>query len=88
MSKEEPVKYIKNKLSNIDINDSYIEDTNIDNYETDEEEIERQNREYYLETLNIIQQNILEYVEQKSIPLCEYLTIKNIGDMLYNKINF
>lgn len=88
MSKEEPIKYVKNKISINDVNNTYIEDTTVDNYETDEEENQDQNREYYLETLNIIQQNIIEYVEQKSIPLCEYLTIKNIGDMLYNKINF
>jgi hypothetical protein len=86
MSKEKPVKYVKNKISNNDVNDTYIEGTPLDKYETDEED--NQNKEYYLETLNIIQQNIIEYVEEKSIPLCEYLTIKNIGDMLYNKINF
>ena len=88
MSKEEPIKYVKNKISNNDVNDTYIEDTIIDNYETDEEDIQIQNKEYYLETLNIIQQNIIEYVEQKNIPLCEYLTIKNIRGMLYNKIKF
>lgn len=87
MSKEEPIKYVKNKISN---NDD-TEDKNADNYEeieTDEEEIENQNKEYYLQTLNIIQQNMIEYVDKKSLPLCEYLSIKNIEHMLYNKINF
>ena len=91
MSKEEPVKYIKNKMANHHINNTYIEDKNLgDEDETDdeEEEIKNHNREYYLQTLNIIQKNMLEYVIQKSLPICEYLSLKIINNMLYNKLNF
>ena len=88
MSKEEPIKYIKNKSINNDINDTYVEDKNLEDETDDEEEIENQNREYYFQTLNIIQKNMLEYVDQKSLPICEYLSLKNINNMLYNKINF
>ena len=90
MSKEEPVKYIKNKMINNHNNDTYIEEKNLENEiddETDDEE-EIQNREYYLQSLNIIQKNILEYVDQKSLPICEYLSLKIINNMLYNKLNF
>ena len=81
MSKEEPIKYIKNKSINNDINDTYVEDKNLEDETDDEEEIENQNREYYFQTLNIIQKNMLEYVDQKSLPICEYLSLKNINNM-------
>ena len=87
MSKEDSIKYVKNKLISTDFNSNKNEINLYNNEDTDEEQnYENENREYYLKTLSIIQQNILEYVEQKSIPLCEYLLTKNIDKILYKKI--
>ena len=78
----------KNKIKTILKEDIFIDSE----YEEDENytaniDFERKEEEYYKDTLNIIQKNILEYVEEKNLPICEYLSIQNI-DIFLNKIIF
>ena len=78
-------KVIKNKILNDD-------DENYDDQYEEEDKINENQRinteiEYYNETLHILQTNILEYVVNNNLPICEYLSIKNIDDFL-DKIKF
>jgi hypothetical protein len=78
----------KNKIKtilkeDIFIDSEYEEDENY----TDNIDFERKEQEYYNDTLNIIQKNILQYVKEKNLPICEYLSIQNI-DIFLNKIIF
>jgi hypothetical protein len=78
----------KNKIKTILKEDIFIDSE----YEEDENytnniDFERKEQEYYNDTLNIIQKNILQYVEEKNLPICEYLSIQNI-DIFLNKIIF
>ena len=67
---------LKNNMSEIIQVNSDIEDENT------------KNEEYYVDTLDIIQKNILEYIESNSLPLCEYLSLKDIKRLLYKTNNF
>ena len=79
------VKNIKNKIMFSD----NISETNSEynsDYEEDQNKIYEE--EYYRDTIDIIQKNIFDYVERASLPLCEYLStkdIKNIVDEFLNK---
>ena len=42
--------------------------------------------EYYSETLVIIQNNILEYIIDKNVTICEYLSIKNIDNFITSNL--
>ncbi len=46
------------------------------------------NQEYYLDTINIIRENILGYIEDNSLCLCEYLSLKDIKTLLRKSNNF
>lgn len=59
----------------------YIEDDFDDDVENQifiEEYNENISNEFYQETVNIIQQNLLNYVNDKSLPVCEYLNYESI----------
>lgn len=78
----------KNKNKTILKEDIFIDSE----YEEDENytyniDFEIKEEEYYNHTLNIIQQNILEYVKDKNLPICEYLSIQKI-DIFLRKIIF
>lgn len=78
-------KVIKNKILNDD-------DENYDDQYEEEDKINENQRinterEYYNETLDILQTNILDYVVSENLTICEYLSIKNIDNFL-NKIKF
>jgi hypothetical protein len=74
---------MSNKNKNIKNVFSYQE-----NGEEDETNIEVENQEYFIDTINIIRKNILDYVEDNSLPLCEFLSLKNVKTLLYNSKNF
>ena len=46
------------------------------------------NQEYYLDTMNIIRENILGYIEDNSLCLCEYLSLKDLKTLLRKSNNF
>jgi hypothetical protein len=68
---------IKNNIEDDD-NNSYIEDET--EYTSELEDL--LNEEYDENVLILIQKELLNYVEEKSLPICEYLTIDNIYDFI------
>ena len=68
---------IKNDIEDDD-NNSYIEDDT--EYTSELEDL--LNEEYDENVLILIQKELLNYVEEKSLPICEYLTIDNIYDFI------
>jgi hypothetical protein len=91
MSKEVQIKKDKKVSSFIDNYESNISENNEYNLNTDEDfeiDNEEKSREYYLNTINIIRKNILNYVEDKSLPLCEFLYLKDIKMLLRKSNNF
>jgi pterin-4a-carbinolamine dehydratase len=58
--------------------------------EESESEDEHPNFEelYYNDTINIIGKALSEFVDEKSLPLCEYLGRKSIKDFLKFNFNF
>jgi len=56
--------YEENYISNEDENEEY-----------EEELLEQQ---FYEETINIISKEFLNYIDHKSLPICEYLNNKHI----------
>jgi hypothetical protein len=68
------------KLNMADSNSEY-------NYSKDEEtasvcDYSKENEEYYNDTLVIIRNELLNYINDKSLPICEYLTINNIDKLI------
>lgn len=57
-------------------------------YEEDDINNEIANQEYYLDTINIIRENILGYIEDNSLCLCEYLSLKDLKTLLRKSNNF
>ena len=59
-------------------------------YEEEDDDINNEiaNQEYYLDTINIIRENILGYIEDNSLCLCEYLSLKDIKTLLQRSNNF
>ena len=91
MSKELKIKKSIKASSFIDNYENNITENNQYNFNTDEDfeiEYEEKMRDYYLNTINIIRKNILNYVEDKSLPICEYLSFKNIKMLLQKTNNF
>jgi len=77
----------KNRNNNKFINNEYIINNNSENEEY-EEEYDSDNLndyDYKQEIVNIIQKNILEYVEMKYLPLCEYLSLEKISKFIDKK---
>jgi hypothetical protein len=64
------------KPDNYYIDDEF--DDEVENKISNEEYNENISNEFYEETINIIQENLLNYVNDKSLPLCEYLNCEDI----------
>lgn len=64
------------KPDNYYIDDEF--DDEVENKISIEEYNENISNEFYEETINIIQENLLNYVNDKSLPLCEYLNYEDI----------
>ena len=65
-------------------------DNNSDNenfYLNDREE-EKIEEEYLADTILIIQKNLINFVEEKSLPLCEYLSLDSIEKFLNDNIEY
>ena len=91
MSKELKIKKNIKASSFIDNYENNITENNQYNFNTDEDfeiEYEEKMRDYYLNTINIIRKNILNYIEDKSLPICEFLYLKNIKLLLQKTNNF
>jgi hypothetical protein len=65
----------KNKYYGYEEND--ISDSDLIDSEDDKEN-EKKEYEYYLQTINIINKSLQNYVYEKSLPLCEYMTFEKI----------
>lgn len=78
-NRDKKIKYHENLINE---NDSENEDNN--NYDSDYEYVEF---EYNQESINIIQKNLLDYVERRSLPLCEYLSLEKISNFISKIIN-
>lgn len=81
-------KTIKNKNLYIDDynseDDNEFENTNIQNTHDDELEYEYENYQHLINTCELIQKELLNYVEKKNITLCEYLSVDNIEMFITN----
>lgn len=91
MSKEVQIKKDKKVSSIIDNYESNISENNeynLNTYEDFEIDDEEKSREYYINTINIIRKNILNYIEDKSLSLCEFLYLKDIKILLKKSNNF
>jgi hypothetical protein len=71
-----------------DKNGFYSDNENKDYYSENENEYEEELKEieYYNKTLEILKYNILIYVNEKSLPLCEYLSKRKIQDFLNKNV--
>ena len=79
-------KTIKNKNLFIDdyISENDDEFENINTNDDNEYDYEYENYQHLINTIELIQKEILNYVEKKSIPLCEYLSNDNIEIFITN----
>ena len=87
MSKADKDEIVFDKKSSMNIiieNDSEDDEKKNDNFEYEDDNVIDEN--YDKEALNFIEDNLLEYVKNRAIPLCEYITVKKI-DTFLNKIN-
>ncbi len=67
-------------------NENFSESDVIDSEE--EEENERiKEYEYYFKTINIINKSLHNYVDEKSLPLCEYMTFEKIERFVNKNLN-
>ena len=60
----------------IDIQSLYIEEN--ENENDSDDYAEEDSEQYIVDTANLIKQNILDYVDNKGYPLCEYLDFYNV----------
>ena len=58
-----------------------------ENYLKDEDEGKIE-EEYFTDTINMVQKNLLDFVENKSLPLCEYLNISSIKKFININIKY
>jgi hypothetical protein len=87
MSKADKDEIVFDKKSSMNIiieNDSEDDEKKNDNFEYEDDNVIDEN--YDKDALNFIEDNLLEYVKKRAIPLCEYITVKSI-DTFLNKIN-
>ena len=75
---------IKKKIINNE-DDGY--ESEQENYLKDEDEGKIE-EEYFTETVNMVQKNLLDFVENKSLPLCEYLNISSIKKFININIKY
>ena len=64
--------------------ENYETNSDIDNFNNDFDEIEEY--EYTQDTIIIIQNTLINYVTDNSLPLCEFLTF-NLVEKFLNSIN-
>lgn len=83
--KEEEVKYFKKKII---LSDNEDENNHTDNYDSDSYIQEQNCNNFHIETLNILQKNILEYINNKNLPIGEYLKLETIDKFLSKIPNF
>jgi len=82
--------FSKNKnfsFNDQDQNQNQDGEYNISNEYNSDYEQEILDNEYYEKTLNIIYKEFAYYIESKSLPICEYLEIKNIEKFLKKILN-
>jgi phosphoribosylaminoimidazole-succinocarboxamide synthase len=70
-------KHTKTTSSNTTTNDEYIEED-----EVEEEYTEEEVKEYYNSVMYTINKQILKYVKDISVPLCEFISIPDIKEFL------
>ena len=75
----EEIKNIKNNIMFNEEDDEYYSDSESD-FDSELEDIIEE--EYYQDTLKLIHKELLNYVEMKSLPICEYLTIEYIHSFI------
>lgn len=66
------------------LNNDNLTDNTIQMYNEQNEDY--LNCEYYNNTLLIIQNELIKYIEDKSIPICEYLSINKLDSFITNYI--
>lgn len=73
----------KNKIIVVHDNNKFADEDDDEEYTMDDEIYYEEKRIEYSEmTLLTLQKALLEYVEQKNLTLCEYLTTKKISQFL------
>jgi hypothetical protein len=76
-----------NKKANLFGENSNEDDLNEDELQLCNEENEDYlNEQYYNDTLFLIQNELIKYIEDKSLPICEYLSIDNLDSFISNYI--
>jgi hypothetical protein len=86
-------KYIMNEESSNKNKKYYTYDEQND-YDSNSENIylndndEEKFEEYFDDTLYIIHTNLINFVENKSLPLCEYLNTKSIKKFIIDNIEY
>ena len=78
----------KNIFNYINDNDNNEYNTDEENYYLNDEDKEKIEEEYFTDTVCIIQKNILGFVQDKSLPLCEYLDINSIEKFIIDNIEY
>ena len=76
----------KNYIINDNYNEYGSEEEN--DYYLNDEYKEKIEEEYFSDTAYIIQKNILGFVQDKSLPLCEYLDAKSIKNFIFDNIEY
>ena len=77
----------RNRGKKINYDENIINGDNSENENEYDCEYEYFDYEYNEESINIIQKNLLEYVELKYLPLCEYLSLEKISKFVLKIIN-
>jgi hypothetical protein len=77
----------ENRNNKFIYDENIINDNNSENDYISEDDINYDYEKYIYdeETINIIQKNLLEYVEENYLPLCEYLSLEKIS-IFINKV--
>lgn len=78
-TEQSKTKNTKNKIILNEEDDEYNSYSDSD-FDSDIEDIIEE--EYYQDVLKLLQKELLNYVEMKSLPICEYLTIENIHSFI------
>ena len=79
------IKHVKNK--NIIQDDNYYSDNENDiNYDEYDEDEEIKDEEYFKDTSYYIYTSIMGFVNDKSLPLCEYLRPSNLQQFMNTNI--
>jgi len=74
--------YYKNEYSENDNYDNY-NDSEVEYDSEYEEENDRiKEYEYYIKTIIMIKNSINNYVNEKSLPLCEYMTFNKVNNFI------